>query len=69
MLDANDTMTVPISSPNTAPAARVRMVAPGSDSAVAATYTSRYTPITNAGCDSYSAANWAWLDFRYARLK
>jgi hypothetical protein len=37
MLDANDTITVPQSRPKMAPPASVMMVAPGSDSAVAAT--------------------------------
>ena len=34
MLEANDTTSVPVARPNSAPPASVRMVAPGSDSAV-----------------------------------
>jgi hypothetical protein len=37
MLDANDTITVPMTRPKIAPAARVITAAPGNDSAVNAT--------------------------------
>ena len=37
MLDANDTISVPASTPKMAPPAKVMMAAPGSDKAVTAT--------------------------------
>ena len=36
MLDANETMMVPVTKPNTAPATSVNSVAPGNDKAMAA---------------------------------
>ena len=41
MVDERDTSTVPHNSPKNAPPARVITVAPGSDSAVTATYTAK----------------------------
>jgi hypothetical protein len=39
--DANETMTVPHSSPNMAPPTSVRIAAPGSDRPATATYTAK----------------------------
>ena len=47
--EANDTMIVPVTSPNNAPAASVKMAAPGSDAAVTAIYTAMNNAMIGIG--------------------
>ena len=49
MVEANETTIVPVTNPKTAPASKVMIAAPGSDSAVTATYTAKNAPIACAG--------------------
>ena len=69
MLEASDTTTVPHTSPKLAPPASVKIVAPGSDSAVTATYTAKNTSDTSTGFSLNSASKEAWLSLINARLK
>ena len=49
--------------------ASVKIVAPGSDSAVTATYTAKNTSVTITGFSLNSASKEAWLSLMNARLK
>ena len=49
MVDAKDTIIVPVTNPNIAPPAKVKMTAPGMDKAVATTYKTKKVAITTKG--------------------
>ena len=55
MLEANETIIKPSTKPNKAPAANVKMAAPGKDKAVTRIYKTKKPPITNSGdCSRHS---------------